>query len=66
MAYSNEIAHDILDTVIDNGRVTDAGDVFDASSLKVEVEFEAQERGLQEEDVQKVVQYAEEHTETND
>ncbi len=44
---SADVAKNILDFVIENGRVADNGNgTFDRSSLIVEVEFEANERGI--------------------
>jgi hypothetical protein len=48
---------DILSTVIENGRwTTDSMD-----ELETEVEFEANERGLSDEEVEAVVAYARQH-----
>ena len=53
----------ILDTVIDNARVLDNGDgTFQTESLKVEVEFEANEQGLSTEQIVDAIQFALNHT----
>ena len=63
---SKSVAQDILDTVIDNGRVLSDGDVLDRDSLKTEVEFEASERGIDSESaLDEIVSFALNHTETN-
>ena len=63
---SESVARDILNTVIDNGRVVSSGDVFDRSSLVVEVEFEATERGIESEAaLEEIVSFALRHTETD-
>lgn len=51
---------DILNTVIDNGRVeTDGRGGWDKDSLEVEVRFEANERGI---DADSAVKFALSHT----
>lgn len=54
---------EILNTVIDNGRVQHAGDgYFVEESLIAEVRFEAKERGLNKEEIDKAVEFALAHT----
>ena len=63
---SESVARDILDTVVDNGRVLADGDLFDRDSLISEVEFEANERGLgSEAALDEIVKFALRHSETN-
>jgi len=67
---SEDVARDILDTVVDNGRVVSWGDpmdgVMDRDSLKTEIEFEAQERGIDSEAaLEEVFNYALGYCETN-
>jgi hypothetical protein len=57
---------EILNAVIDNGRVQSSEDGFDRNSLIVEVEFESSERGLSEQETQEAVQFALSHTELDD
>lgn len=53
---------DILQTVIENGRVLGNGDgTFDTASLEAEVEFEASERGLSDTEIAAAVSFALEH-----
>lgn len=52
----------ILSTVIDNGRVAQSENGFDKESLVVEVEFEANEQGLSEEETREAVEFAIAHT----
>lgn len=54
---------DILNTVIENGRVDSGAAVglFDRDSLMGEVEFEAQERGLDADEVAEAVEFALSH-----
>lgn len=57
MTYS-----DILNTVIENGRIDSHDGEFDRESLIVEIEFEAQEQGLSEAETAKAVAFALTHT----
>jgi hypothetical protein len=57
-----EINISILNTVIENGRVFYSRDGFDKSSLIAEIEFEAQERKLSKEEIQKAIEFAVSHT----
>jgi hypothetical protein len=54
---------DILNTVIENGRVSPSGreGYFDRESLIVEVEFEAGERGLNDKEIAEAVEFALRH-----
>ena len=49
---------DILRFVVENGRVQVDGDGFNLASLEVEVEFEARERGLSDEQVKAAIEFA--------
>jgi hypothetical protein len=49
---------DILRFVVENGRVQADGDGFNLASLEVEVEFEARERGLSDEQVKAAIEFA--------
>ena len=63
---SESVAIDILDTVVDNGRVLADGDLLDRDSLKAEVEFEAGERGIDSDvALEELVSFALAHSETN-
>ena len=53
---------DILNAVIENGLVLTAGDEFDRESLIVEIEFEANERGLSDEEIKEAVAFAIAHS----
>ena len=53
---------EILNTVIDNGRVESSSDGFSKDSLIVEIEFEASERELSDEETQEAVEFALSHT----
>ena len=57
---------DILNTVIDNGRVTSAKDGFDVASLVIEIEFVSSERGLSPEETKEAVEFAIAHTAVSD
>lgn len=58
-----DVYADILTTVIENGRVIGNGDgSFDAHSLEVEVDFEARERGLSDDEVAEAITFALAHT----
>lgn len=56
------IYQDILETVIENGRVMAGEGGFDRESLIVEVEFEAQEQGLSEDETAEAVEFALNHS----
>jgi hypothetical protein len=63
---SESVARDILDTVVDNGRVLADGDLLDRDSLKVEIEFEAGERGIDSDAaLEEIVSFVLGHSETN-
>jgi len=49
--------YDILDTVISNGRL----ELHTPEELEIEIEFEARERGLSEDEIAEAVEYAFEH-----
>lgn len=49
---------DILRFVVENGRVQAEDGGFNLASLEVEVEFEARERGLSDEQVKAAVEFA--------
>jgi len=49
--------YDILDTVISNGRL----ELHTPEELEIEVEHEARERGLSEDEIAEAVKYAFEH-----
>ena len=51
------IYYDILDTVVSNGRRT----LHTPEELEIEIEFEAQERGLSEDEIEEAIAYAFEH-----
>ena len=53
---------EILNAVIENGLVLTAGDEFDQESLIVEIEFEANERGLSDKEIQEAVAFAIAHS----
>lgn len=53
---------DILDTVVENGRLVD----WTRHEVEVQIDFEARERGLSKEEIAAAIQYALEHTETVD
>ena len=53
---------EILNTVIDNGRVESSSEGFSKDSLIVEIEFEASERELSDEETQEAVEFALSHT----
>jgi hypothetical protein len=59
---SDEFA-DILNAVIENGRVSTSGQegLFDRESLIVEIEFEAGERGLSDDESAEAVEFALRH-----
>ena len=57
---------EILNTVIDNGRVESSSDGFSKDSLIVEIEFEASERNLSEEETQEAVEFALSHTKVSE
>lgn len=58
-----DVYADILTTVIENGRVIGNGDgSFNAASLEAEVEYEARDRGLDDDDVAEAVRFALAHT----
>lgn len=55
---------DILQTVVENGRVLGNGDgSFGAASLEAEVEFEASERGATASEIAEAVAFALAHSE---
>jgi hypothetical protein len=51
------IYYDILDTVVSNGRLT----LHTPEELEIEIEFEAQERGLNEDEIAEAIAYALDH-----
>jgi len=51
------IYYDILDTVVSNGRLT----LHTPEELEIEIEFEAQERGLSEDEIAEAITYAFDH-----
>ena len=53
---------EILQTVIENGRVSSDNGSFNIEELKIEIEFEAITNGLSDEEVDDCVEYALEHT----
>ena len=53
----NEIYYDILDTIVSNGRL----ELNTPEELEIEVEHEARERGLSEDEIAEAVEYAFEH-----
>ena len=53
----NDIYYDILDTVVSNGRLT----LHTPEELEIEVEFEARERGLSEDEITEAIEYALDH-----
>lgn len=55
---TNADYRDILETVVANGRWTTGT----WAELEVEVDFEARERGLSEEEITEAVNYAREHS----
>ena len=57
--FDNALCHDILETVVTNGRL----ELGTPEELEIEVEFEARERGLDEEQIEDAVKYAFEHFE---
>lgn len=56
------IYSEILNTVIENGRVESSEEGFSKDSLIVEIEFEASERELSDEETQEAVEFALSHT----
>ena len=55
--FDNALCHDILETVVTNGRLQ----LRTPEELEIEVEFEARERGLDEEQIKDAKAYAFEH-----
>ena len=55
--FDNALCHDILETVISNGRL----ELGTPEELEVEIEFEARERWLNEEEINDAIEYAFEH-----
>jgi hypothetical protein len=51
------IYHDILDTVVSNGRL----ELHTPEELEIEVENEARERGLSEDEIEEAIAYAFDH-----
>jgi len=51
------IYYDILDTVVSNGRLT----LHTPEELEIEIEFEAQERRLNEDEIAEAIAYALDH-----
>ena len=51
------IYYDILDTVVSNGRLA----LHTPEELEIEIEHEARERGLSEDEIAEAVEYAFEH-----
>lgn len=59
----NDSYADILNTVVENGRVQAHDDgSFVTESLRVEVEFEAMERGLSTSEIAEAIEYALDHS----
>jgi len=54
---NNKTLYDILETVVCNGRL----ELGTPEELEVEIEFEARERGLNEEQINDAIEYAFEH-----
>ena len=57
--FDNSVCADILETVVANGRL----ELGTPEELEIEVEFEARERGLNEEEINDAIEYAFEHFE---
>jgi len=53
----NSIYYDILDTVVSNGRLT----LHTPEELEIEIEHEARERGLSDDQIEEAIAYAFEH-----
>jgi len=53
----NEIYYDILDTIVSNGRL----ELNTPEELEIEIEHEARERGLSEDEIAEAIEYAFEH-----
>ena len=53
----NSIYCDILDTVVSNGRLT----LHTPEELEIEIEHEARERGLSDDQIEEAIAYAFEH-----
>jgi len=53
----NAIYYDILDTVVSNGRL----ELNTPEELEIEIEHEARERGLSDEEIEEAIAYAFEH-----
>jgi len=53
----NEIYYDILDTVVSNGRL----ELHTPEELEIEIEHEARERGLSDDEIAEAIEYAFEH-----
>jgi len=51
------IYHDILDTVVSNGRLS----LHTPEELEIEVEHEARERGLSDDEIESAIAYAFDH-----
>jgi hypothetical protein len=51
------IYHDILDTVVSNGRL----ELHTPEELEIEIEFEARERGLSKDEIAEAIAYALDH-----
>jgi hypothetical protein len=52
-----EIYYDILDTVVSNGRL----ELHTPEELEIEIEHEARERGLNDDQIEEAIAYAFEH-----
>ena len=52
-----ELYYDILDTVVSNARL----ELHSPEELEIEVDFEARERGLSDEEIAEAIEYAFEH-----
>jgi len=57
--YDNAVCADILETVVSNGRL----ELGTPEELEAEIEFEARERGLDEEQIKDAISYAFDHFE---
>ncbi len=57
---------EILNFVVENGRVLSGEKDFVKDSLVAEIKFEAQERGLSKEETEDAVKYALQHTRTEE